>query len=162
MITRCHSTDENIILNIINRAATKYDGVIPEDCYHDPYMNLNELRAEMRQMVFFGYEEAKELLGVAGYQPVKDVTLLRHLYVLPEHQRKGIGETLLNHIKSMSTGRRLLVGTWEAASWAIRFYEKHGFSLQADKTELLRRYWTVPERQIECSVVLASDLPQHN
>jgi GNAT superfamily N-acetyltransferase len=158
VIRKCFSHDEGAILKVINKAAEAYSGVIPEDRYHDPYMPLNELRKEMSEMTFFGYEENGKLLGVAGYQPIKGVSLVRHLYVLPEHQRKGIGRQLLSHIKSIATGRRLLVGTWEGASWAIRFYEKHGFMLQANRTELLRKYWTIPERQIELSVVLAIDL----
>ena len=159
VIRKCNPQDEREILNVINEAAKAYGGMIPEDRYHDPYMLLKELRSEMSEMTFFGYEEGEGLLGVAGYQPIKDVTLVRHLYVLPEHQRRGIGRKLLNHIKSLAAGQRLLVGTWEAASWAIDFYEKHGFRLQANKTQLLRRYWTIPERQIEHSVVLAIDLP---
>lgn len=155
---KCHSQDEAEILNVINEAAKVYSGAIPEDCYHDPYMPLSELRKEMGDMTIFGYEEAGKLLGVGGYQPIRDVSLVRHLYVLPEHQKKGIGATLLNHIRNIATGQRLLVGTWETATWAIAFYEKHGFRLQENKTELLRKYWTIPDRQADLSVVLAIDL----
>ena len=158
MIRKCYSQDEGEILNVINEAAKAYSGAIPEHRHHDPYMLLNELRKEMSEMTIFGYEEEGKLLGVVGYQPVEDVSLVRHLYVLPEHQKKGIGTNLLSHTKSVATGRRLLVGTWEAARWAIGFYEKHGFRLQANKTELLRKYWTIPNRQIDLSVVLAIDL----
>jgi GNAT superfamily N-acetyltransferase len=158
VIRKCHSADEAEIFNVINEAAKVYSGAIPEDRYYDPYMPLSELRKEMGEMTIFGYEEAGKLLGVGGYQPIRDVSLVRHLYVLPEHQKKGIGTNLLNHIRSIATGQRLLVGTWEAAKWAIAFYEKHGFRLQENKTELLRKYWTIPDRQVDLSVVLAIDL----
>jgi len=158
LIRRCGQKDEEIIFNIINESAKAYEGVIPGDRYHEPYMPLEELRKEMGEMAFFGYEEEGKLLGVAGFQPVKDVALVRHLYVLPEHQRRGIGAKLLNHIKRIATTQQLLVGTWEAATWAIRFYEKHGFRLLPNKDKLLRKYWEIPERQIELSVVLGIDL----
>jgi GNAT superfamily N-acetyltransferase len=116
-------------------------------------MPLNELRKEIVEMTFFAYEE-NGMLGVVGYQPVKDVTLVRHLYVLPEYQRRGIGKKLLKHVIHIAKTRRILVGTWEAATWAIRFYEKNGFELVPNKNELLRNYWNVPERQIDLSVVL--------
>lgn len=154
MIRKCERKDEKIISNIINESAKVYNGVIPEDRYHEPYMPLEELRREMGVMTFFGYEEKGKLLGVAGFQPVKDVTLVRHTYVLPKHQRRGIGGKLLTHIKRITTTQQLLVGTWEAATWAIRFYEKCGFRLLPNKDELLRKYWKIPERQIELSVVL--------
>lgn len=154
MIRKCNQEDEAEIFKIINESAKAYKDVIPEDCYHEPYMPLKELRREMSEMTFFGYEEQGKLLGVVGHQPVKDVTLVRHIYVLPEHQRRGIGSRLLRHVMSMATSRRILVGTWKAASWAIRFYEKHGFKLLPNKNELLRKYWRIPERQIELSVVL--------
>jgi len=142
------------ILLVINESAKAYGGVIPSDCYHEPYMSLAELRGEMRGMTFFGYEQGGRLLGVAGFQPVKDVTLVRHLYVLPEHQRRRIGEQLLNHIIHAATTRRILVGTWKAARWAVRFYEKHGFKIASNKEDLLKDYWRIPQRQIETSVVL--------
>jgi GNAT superfamily N-acetyltransferase len=116
-------------------------------------MPLNELRKEIDEMTFFAYEE-NGMRGVVGYQPVKNVTLVRHLYVLPEYQRRGIGKKLLEHVIHIAKTRRILVGTWEAATWAIRFYEKNGFELLPNKNELLRNYWNVPERQIELSVVL--------
>jgi len=162
LIRKCSEADCETIFRVINEAAEMYRGVIPDDCCGDPYMPMQELRKEMGEMTFFGYEEAGKLLGVAGYQPIKDVSLVRHVYVLPEHQRAGIGTQLLNHITGLATGERLLIGTWAAASWAIRFYEKHGFKLQANKTELLRKYWTISERQIETSVVLGIGLPLHN
>jgi GNAT superfamily N-acetyltransferase len=160
LISVCSAEDEKAILNIINKAATAYRGVIPADRYHEPYMPLEELRKEMAEMKFFGYQEAGHLVGIAGYQPVKDVTLIRHVYVLPNFQRKGIGEKLLNHIIQVATTRKILVGTWSAATWAIGFYEKHGFKLRTNKDELLRKYWKIPERQIEVSVVLGIENSQ--
>ncbi len=157
LIKKCDRDDELTIFGIINDSAKAYRGVIPEDRYHEPYMSLEELRGEMREMIFFGYEEAGKLLGVAGFQLVKDVTLVRHIYVLPEHQKRGIGGRLLSHILSTAATRNVLVGTWEAATWAIRFYQKHGFRLAPNKDELLRRYWRIPERQIELSIVLGRD-----
>jgi len=150
----CDQNDEATILTIINESAKTYRGVIPADRYHEPYMPLNELRKEMDEMTFFAYEENGMLLGVAGYQQVKDVTLVRHLYVLPEYQRRGIGKILLEHVIHMAKTRQILVGTWEAATWAIRFYEKNGFERLPNKNELLRKYWNISERQIELSVVL--------
>jgi GNAT superfamily N-acetyltransferase len=157
LIKKCDQEDEEVILKIINESAKSYRGVIPEDCYHEPYMSLEELRKEMHGMTFFAYQERDKILGVAGYQPVEDVVLVRHIYVLSEHQRRGVGRKLLRHIIRIATTRRILVGTWEAAAWAIRFYEKHGFKLQPNKDELLRAYWEIPERQIDLSVVLALD-----
>jgi GNAT superfamily N-acetyltransferase len=151
-----HNTKD--IYDIINCAATVYRGAIPDDCYHEPYMSREELKNEMRRMTFFGWEEARRLIAVMGYQPVKDVTLIRHAYVLPGHQRKGIGTSLLNHLRYMTTTRQLLVGTWQDASWAIKFYQRHGFVLMPDKDELLMRYWDISPRQIETSVVLGIEL----
>jgi GNAT superfamily N-acetyltransferase len=154
LIRKCSQEDKAEIFKIINESAKAYKGIISEDRYHEPYMPLEELRREMSEMTFFGYEEEGKLLGVAGQQPVKDVTLVRHIYVLPEHQRRGIGSQLLSHIMRITTSPQILVGTWEAATWAIRFYEKHGFKLLPNKDELLRRHWNIPERQIELSIVL--------
>jgi GNAT superfamily N-acetyltransferase len=117
-------------------------------------MPREELRKEMGEMTFFGYEEGKNLLGVAGYQRVRDVSLVRHVYVVTRQQRRGIGTGLLNHILQVAKTQRILVGTWAAAGWAIRFYEKHGFKLQPDKDQLLRKYWRIPDRQIALSIVL--------
>ena len=139
---------------MINEAAKAYKDLIPKDRYSEPYMPMPDLRNEMRKMTFLGYEEERKLLGVAGYQQVKDVTLVRHVYVLSEQQRKGVGSQLLNQTIQVAKTRRILVGTWQAATWAIRFYEKHGFKLQPNKDELLREYWRIPERQIQLSVVL--------
>lgn len=154
IIRKCGPDDEAIILAIINESAKAYSGVIPADCYHEPYMQLDELRREMKQMTFFTYEDHGTPVGVVGYQPVKDVTLVRHLYVLRRHQRRGIGKKLLDHVISLARTRRVLVGTWTAATWAIRFYERNGFKLMPNKNKLLRKYWNIPRRQIMLSVVL--------
>jgi len=158
MIRKCGLEDIERIYFIINDAAKAYKGVIPSDRYHEPYMSMEELRQEMGRMAFYGWEEEGELVGVMGFQPVKDVTLIRHAYVLTDWQRKGIGSRLLDHLKGLATTPRLLVGTWADAHWAIEFYEKHGFCLLPNKDELLRTYWDIPERQIETSVVLGMDL----
>lgn len=153
MIRKCKATDREIIHRIINDAALAYKGVIPCDCWHEPYMSMAELMVEMGEMTFFGWEEEEGLLGVMGFQPVKNVTLIRHAYVLPEYQRRGIGSSLLSYARDLAK-TRLLVGTWSDATWAIRFYEKHGFQLLPNKEDLLRKYWNIPGRQIETSVVL--------
>jgi GNAT superfamily N-acetyltransferase len=154
MIRACGPADFETLYRIINEAAQAYKGVIPADRWHEPYMPRDELQAEMERMAFFGWEEDGELVGVMGFQPLKDVTLIRHAYVLPKHQRRGIGSQLLAYLKGLTTTPRLLVGTWADATWAIRFYEKHGFRLEPHKDELLQTYWDIPERQIETSVVL--------
>lgn len=159
-IRPCHDDERAAILRIINLAAEAYRGVIPADRWHDPYMPARELEEEIAAGVaFWGYEADGELLGVMGVQPVRDVELIRHAYVLPSRQRLGIGASLLEHLTRIGR-RRMLVGTWAAAEWAIRFYERHGFELvPADQTAaLLRAYWRIPERQIETSVVLARPL----
>ena len=147
---------------IINEAAKAYEGVIPADRYHQPYMPIDELGQEMKEMTFFGWEEDGELVGVMGFQPVKDVTLIRHAYVLPQWQRKGIGSKLLNHLKGLVTMTHLLVGTWADARWAIVFYQRHGFSLMPNKDDLLQTYWNISQRQIETSVVLGSKWDRKN
>lgn len=159
MIRTCDREDEEAIFNVINQSAKMYRGVIAEDRYREPYMSVKELRREMSEITFFAYEEQGRLLGVAGYQYAKDVSLVRHLYVLSEHQGVGIGSALLNHILEIANTRRVLVGTWKDAEWAIGFYEKHGFKLLSGKDELLKKYWKIPERQIELSVVLGIDKP---
>jgi len=158
MIRGLSCTDKDHIYDIINSAAGAYRGVIPSDCYHEPYMPGEELQREMSTMTFFGWEERNELVGVMGFQPVKDVTLIRHAYVLPDHQGKGIGTRLLERLKQMTRTRQLLVGTWADATWAIEFYEKRGFKRMPDKDELLKRYWNIQQRQIETSVVLGLEL----
>jgi GNAT superfamily N-acetyltransferase len=157
MIRRCETQDFERIYEIINEAAKAYEGAIPEDRWHVPYMTREVLRGEMEQGVaFWGYDEEGVMVGVMGLQPVQDVALIRHAYVLTSHQRQGIGGRLLSFLLDL-TDRPLLIGTWAAASWAVDFYRKHGFYLVApkEKDRLLRRYWSVPERQIETSVVVA-------
>jgi len=158
MIRICQPGDIDRIHFIINEAAKAYKGVIPTDCYHQPYMPKDELEQEMKRMTFFGHEINRELVGIIGFQPIKDVTLIRHAYVLPQWQKQGIGSRLLNHLEGLVTTSRLLVGTWADAHWAIAFYQKHGFGLVPDKDELLKTYWDIPQRQIETSVVLGIDV----
>jgi GNAT superfamily N-acetyltransferase len=157
-IRPCRDDERAAILAIVNAAAEAYRGVIPADRWHEPYMDAAELDAEIAAGVAFsGYEEGGALIGVMGVQPVRDVDLIRHAYVVPERQGRGIGAALLAHL-ARSTSRRMLVGTWAAAEWAIGFYQRHGFELVSPerKADLLRAYWTIPERQIETSVVLAN------
>jgi GNAT superfamily N-acetyltransferase len=154
MIRKCHSGDIERVYFIINQAAKAYEGVIPPDCYHQPYMPREELEREWKRVSFFGWEVNGELVGIMGLEPIKDVTLIRHAYVLPEWQRQGISSKLLAHIKGMVTTPRLLVGTWADAHWAIDFYLKHGFKLLPNKDQVLKSYWDIPQRQIETSVVL--------
>ena len=156
-IRRCRDGDRTQILTIINAAAEAYRGVIPADRWHESYMAAAALDQEVAaEVAFWGYVRGDALLGVMGIQPARDVDLIRHAYVLPASQGTGIGSALLRHLRQRSP-RRMLVGTWAAASWAIRFYERHGFALVAPaaKTDLLKRYWTIPDRQIATSVVLA-------
>lgn len=158
MIVQCNDADFEEIYAIINDAAWVYEGIIPADRWHEPYMPRDELRREIEAGVaFWGYKVAGELVGVMGIQPVKDVTLIRHAYVCTANQNQGIGGKLLGSLLEKSSGS-ILIGTWADAVWAIRFYEKHGFQLvtQAEKEWLLREYWSIPERQVETSVVLAN------
>ncbi len=157
-IRSCRDDERTAILAIINAAAEAYRGVIPDDCWHEPYMSSQELESEIGAGVaFWGCEADGALVGVMGIQPVRDVDLIRHAYVLPASQRGGIGGILIDHLRRSGT-RRMLVGTWAAAEWAIGFYRHHGFERVSPgrKTALLKTYWTVPERQIEASVVLAN------
>ena len=154
MLRICGEKDFERIYQIINEAARAYEGIIPADCYHQPYMPVDELKREMKRMTFFGWEENGGLVGITGLEPVKDVSLIRHAYVLSQWQKQGIGSKLIQHIKDQFGGPRLLVGTWADAYWAIDFYKKHGFSLLPDKDKLLRTYWDIPQRQIDTSVVL--------
>ncbi len=158
MIRECQPGEIKRIYYIINEAAKAYEGAIPADRYHQPYMPMDELKQEMKQMTFFGMEVNGELVGVMGFQPIKDVTLIRHTYVLPRWQRQGISSKLLNNLKCLVTTSRLLVGTWADARWAIAFYEKHGFRLLPNKDELLRTYWNIPQRQVKTSVVLGIEI----
>jgi N-acetylglutamate synthase-like GNAT family acetyltransferase len=142
---------------IINAAAQAYQGVIPMDRWHDPYMPKDELVREIAQgVIFWVAEEEGVLLGVMGIQDKGAVALVRHAYVAPQTQRKGVGTRLLRHVQSLAD-KPILIGTWADASWAIEFYRRNGFTLVPDshKNHLLRTYWSIPERQIETSVVLA-------
>lgn len=153
----CREGELTDMLAIINAAAQAYRGVIPADRWHDPYMPEAELRSEIAAGVeFWGLEIDQGLVGIMGVQPVRDVDLIRHAYVRPDSQRLGVGASLIEHLRRRAT-RRMLVGTWAAASWAISFYQRHGFELVAPPraSALLRTYWTIPERQIDTSVVLA-------
>jgi GNAT superfamily N-acetyltransferase len=159
VIRLCREDELDVVLAIVNEAAAVYRGVIPEDRLHEPYMPSSELRGEIAAGVeFWGWvdDDGGELLGVMGVQPVQDVWLIRHAYVRSSAQGRGIGGELLAWLTERVDGQ-LLVGTWAAATWAIRFYERHGFVAVpgARIAELLRRYWSIPERQIETSVVLA-------
>ena len=159
MIRECDDSDFEVIYEIINEAAQAYKGIIPEDRWKEPYMPKEELREEIDAGVdFWGYEEHGELLGLMGTQDVLDVTLIRHSYVRTARQSQGIGGKLLSHLRTM-TSRPILIGTWADATWAIRFYEKHGFMLVSpeEKSRLLKKYWSIPDRQIETSVVLAEE-----
>lgn len=157
MIRRCGPADVAAMLAIINDAAQAYRGVIPADRWHEPYMPEDELRGELAAgVVFWGAEVDGRLAGVMGLQDVQDVALIRHAYVATAHRGRGIGGELLRHLLAQ-TDRPVLVGTWAAATWAVRFYALHGFALTspAEKERLLRKYWSIPDRQIETSVVLA-------
>jgi len=157
MIRRCGEADVPAICAVVNDAAEAYRGVIPADRWHEPYMPEGELRGELAAgVLFWGAVAGGRLVGVMGLQDVQDVALIRHAYVATAARRHGVGGALLRHLLAQ-TVRPILVGTWAAATWAIRFYEKHGFALTApdEKARLLRRYWSIPDRQIETSVVLA-------
>jgi GNAT superfamily N-acetyltransferase len=156
-IRRCRDDERAAILAVVNAAAEAYRGVIPADRWHEPYMDARELDEELaRGVAFWGYEADGALVGVMGIQAVRDVDLIRHAYVLPAHQRHRVGAALLRHVRA-PTARRTLVGTWVDAEWAIRFYRRNGFELVSPERAraLLRTYWTIPDRQIETSVVLA-------
>lgn len=157
MIRRCKHSDLKVMATIVNDAAQVYRGVIPADRWHEPYMPREALQQEIEDgVVFWGYEVDGELAGVMGIQHVQDVTLIRHAYVRTAWQGQGIGGRLLAHLRSL-TARPLLIGTWADAHWACRFYQKHGFRMVSveDKNRLLGTYWSIPERQVETSVVLA-------
>jgi GNAT superfamily N-acetyltransferase len=157
-IRLCRADERDAIYAIVNAAAERYRGVIPADRWHDPYMPREELDGEIAAGVdFWGCEDGDgRLVGVMGVQPVKDVVLIRHAYVLPATQGRGIGGKLLEHLTANTSGR-ILIGTWAAAEWAVGFYRKHGFVQVTPelKDRLLRTYWNIPERQIDTSVVLA-------
>ena len=155
-IRPCTDADLSAMVAVVNAAATAYAGVVPDDRYHQPYMPRDAMIAEMEAGVcFWGLVDSGVLAGVMGIQDVDDVTLIRHAYVLPERQRGGVGGRLLEHLLRLAE-RPLLVGTWADAWWAVAFYERHGFALvtPAEKDRLLRRYWSIPDRQVQTSVVL--------
>jgi N-acetylglutamate synthase-like GNAT family acetyltransferase len=159
LIRRCHDDDFEVTYLIVNEAAQVYRGVIPADLWKEPYMSRAELQHELNEgVVFWGYEENGDLQGVMGLQDVVDVSLIRHAYVCEAKQNRGIGSKLLLHLRNQTT-RPLLVGTWAAATWAIRFYENRGLRQvsRETKNKLLREYWSIPERQVETSVVLADE-----
>ncbi len=158
MISRCEQKDFNEIYEIINDAALAYRGVIPPDRWHEPYMTEEELKRQIDEGVqFWAYIDNGKIIGVMGIQFKKDVTLIRHAYVRTIARKKGIGSKLLEYLRTLST-TPVLIGTWADAKWAIEFYQKHGFHLlpKEEKNNLLRKHWTIPVRQIETSVVLAS------
>lgn len=159
MIRLARPEETDIIWRIINEAAQAYHGVIPPDCWHEPYMPKEELASELAAgVVFWGYELDGSLVGVMGRQDKGEVVLIRHAYVLPAYQRRGVGAGLVQHLRD-NEAKPILVGTWAAAEWAIRFYEKHGFRLvsPAEKDRLLKTYWSISERQVETSVVLVDE-----
>ena len=170
-IRLCRADDRDTMLAIINAAAEVYRGVIPADRWHDPYMPADELDDQIAAGVTFWGQETDgmangategSLVGVMGLQSVRDVDLIRHAYVRPGSQGRGVGSALLQHLRRAST-RPMLVGTWAAATWAIRFYQRHDFVLVSPerKSVLLRTYWNIPDRQIETSVVLANPTDFH-
>ena len=159
MIRRCGAGDVETILAVINDGAEAYRGKIPADRWNVPYMPAAELQEELAAgVVFWAYVQDQEIVAVMGLQDVADVTLVRHAYTRTAHQHRGLGSALLDHLRAQ-TPRPILIGTWKAATWAVRFYERHGFRLgsAAEKRVLLQRYWTVGERQIQESVVLVDD-----
>jgi N-acetylglutamate synthase-like GNAT family acetyltransferase len=157
MLRRCDDRDFDAIWEIINDGAQAYKGIIPADRWTEPYMSREKLQHEIDDGVeFWGDEDAGSLTGVMGIQHVQDVTLIRHAYVRTASRNRGIGGKLLWHLRTI-TSRPVLIGTWAAAAWAIGFYEKHGFRVVGpdEKNRLLRTYWSIPDRQVETSVVLA-------
>ncbi len=157
MIHKLTNADASAILTVVNDAAEAYKGKIPADRWKEPYMTEQELKEEIQSGVkFFGWKEHSELIAVMGIQPVNNVTLIRHAYTLTRHQRIGLGQKLLNHLMDLAKTSTVYVGTWEAATWAISFYQKNGFKLVSteEKNNLLRKYWKIPKRQVETSIVL--------
>lgn len=157
MIQKLTNADFQTLLNVVNDAAIAYKGKIPADRWKEPYMPAQELEEEIvRGVQFYGWTENEIVIAVMGIQLVNDVTLIRHAYILTSQQRKGFGEKLLNYLLNLAQTRKILVGTWASAPWAIGFYEKHGFQLVStqEKNNLLHKYWNIPERQVETSVVL--------
>jgi GNAT superfamily N-acetyltransferase len=158
MIRMCREADFDAMYAVINDAAEAYRGVIPADCWHEPYMPRDELKREIAAgIVFWGWEAESSLLGVMGIQDKGAVTLIRHAYVRTAERNRGIGGRLLRFLEA-GVDRPILIGTWAAATWAVTFYRKHGYRLLPpdEKDRLLRTYWTISDRQVETSVVLAS------
>ena len=158
MIRECTESDFTAMIETINDAAQAYKGIIPDDCWNEPYMSSEELRVEIEDgVVFWGLEQDEQLLGVMGIQDKGDLTLIRHAYIRTQAQKSGIGTKLLQHLENI-TNNPILIGTWAAASWAISFYEKNCYTVvsEEEKNRLLGKYWSIPERQIETSVVLAN------
>ena len=159
MIRKCSESDIDVIYEIINDAAQAYKGVIPEDRWHEPYMSLAELKQELEDgVVFWGFVENDNVIGVMGIQDKGDVALIRHAYIRTERKHEGIGSRLLQFLESETT-KTILIGTWADATWAINFYQKNGYRLvsESEKDQLLSEYWKIPERQIQTSVVLVND-----
>ena len=157
MISEYTKIDNSKILYVINDAAVRYKGIIPDNCWHEPYMSEKELIDEFNDgVLMYGYHNNNKLIGVIGIQEVKDVILIRHAYTLSSYQNKGTGSALLEYLLKKNQNSRLLVGTWKNATWAIRFYEKFGFILHAKEQSalLLKKYWKIPSKQIKNSVVL--------
>ena len=157
MISEHSKQDISKILYVVNNAALKYKGIIPDDCWHEPYMLEKELVNEFNNSVrMFGYNKDNKLVGVMGIQELRNVTLIRHAYVLTHYQGMGIGKSLLQYLFKINKSSSLFVGTWRDATWAIQFYKKFGFTLHAKKqtAQLLKKYWKVSAKQIENSVVL--------
>jgi GNAT superfamily N-acetyltransferase len=159
MLRACQASDFETIYTIVNDAAMAYRGVIPPDCWHEPYMTRAELEQELASgIVFWGFEEAGELAGVMGFQDKREVALIRHAYVRTQRRKQGIGTILLHHLEGLTT-KPILIGTWADAGWAIRFYEKNGYRLVSaeEKARLLKKHWMISNRQIKTPVVLASE-----
>jgi GNAT superfamily N-acetyltransferase len=159
MVRRCEHKEFESVWSVINDGAQAYRGTIPADRWTEPYMSVEELRHQIQDgVVFWGYEEMGALVGVMGLQNVQDVTLIRHAYVRTSSQKRGVGAQLLTHLLSVAE-TPVLIGTWADAMWAIRFYERYGFEIVGaeEKDRLLERYWTIPARQVETSVVLADE-----
>ena len=157
MITEYTKSDISNILAVINDAALKYKGIIPDNCWHEPYMTERKLVNEFTNGVrMFGYKKNNILVGVMGIQKLKNITLIRHAYTLTSYQGTGIGKSLLQYLLEINQNSCLLVGAWKDAAWAIKFYKKFGFVLHTkEKTkQLLKKYWRIPSKQIENSVVL--------
>ena len=157
MINEYTKSDSSEILYVINDAAARYKNVIPDNCWHEPYMSERELVDEFKDGVrMFGYLHNNKLIGVIGFQEIKDVVLIRHAYTLTAYQGKGAGSAMLEYLLNENQNSRLLVGTWRNAKWAIRFYEKFGFILhtKGETTLLLKKYWNITSKQIESSVVM--------